>query len=393
MQTSTPHIVSSPRIAPALVGGLLSILAVTLTAASAHAQRPSFGGLFEQVQDMLIGEETFETVAFGPTGECRIGVDPLGLAGLTVSDPVGFRLIGDRAESGMRLLFGPTMDCTIEVQPLGIPGLLLRDPIVRIIPPIQVPPLPPVLTFGGTDDCRILVDPIAGGMTFQDPNFFRFENILGIPVVEIPRGFIQFGPDCTFGVDLELGGIGLSDPGGLRLLGQDERGSMVTFGTTDLCRILIDPRERPNAGLIFTDPIRFTFESPAGPGQATVAVNGIVMASEFVSQSSRHLKENIRTIDNAIETVKKLRGVRFDWSREVRADGGADLGFVAEEVAEVVSEAAVFDQDHKATGVKYANLVALAVEGIKAQQEQIDAQQKLILELQREVAALRSGKE
>lgn len=373
--------------------GLMSVYILCLSTTTVQAQRPSFGGLFTQVQDMLVGEETFQTVGFGPTGECRISVDPLGLTGLTEYDPVGFRLMGDGTTSGMRLLFGPTMDCTIEVQPQGTPGLLLRDPIgIRILPPIQVPPLPPVLTFGPTDECRILVDPVAGGMTFQDPNFFRFENIRGTPVVEIPAGFLQFGQGCTFGINLELSGVSLRDPGGLRLLAQDGKGAMVTFGPTDDCRIMIDPVERPNAGIILTDPNRFTFESPRGPGEALVDVRGTVLASQFIQESSRHLKENIRTIDNAMETVKKLRGVRFTWSKNARVAGEPDIGFVAEEVAEVASEAAVYDKDHRVAGVKYGNLVALAVEGIKAQQEQIDAQHKLITELQREVAALRSGK-
>jgi hypothetical protein len=340
---------------------------------------------------MLAGEEPFQAVAFGD-GQCRIGVDPV-LSALTEYDPVGFRLMGDGSEDGFRLLFGPTMDCTVEIQPQGIPGLLLRDPIaIRILPPIQDPPLPPILTFGGTDLCRILVDPVAGGMTFQDPNYFRFENILGIPVVEIPRGFLQFGEACTIGVDPEFTGMTQTDPGGLRLLGRDGQGSLLVFGPTDDCRIMIDPLERPTAGLILTDPVRFTFESPLGAGEARVDVSGTVLATQFVEQSSRRLKENIRTIDNPLDTLKKLRGVRFDWKKEARASGGRDLGFVAEEVAAVVSEAAVYDEDHKASGVKYANLVALAIEGIKAQQEQIEAQQRLITQLQEEIVSLRNDR-
>jgi len=370
--------------------GAVGILVLSLAASTAHAQRPSFGGLFLQVQDMLIGQEPFETVAFGPEGLCSIGIDPTGeLTGLTEYDPVGFRLMG-AGTTGRRLIFGPSLDCTVEVMPT-LPGLILRDPIIRILPPPRTPPLPPVLTFGQTDDCQILVDPIAGGMIFRDPNFFRFENIRGTPAVWIPRGVVQFGPDCSIGVDPQLTGIVEKDPGGLRLLGQDGRGCILTFGSTDLCRILVDP-EQEALGLIFTDPRRFSFMSPDGPGKAGVDVSGIVTADAFEQRSSRELKENIRPIDNALDAVKKLRGVRFDWKKEVRKAGGTDIGFVAEEVAEVVSEAAVYDQDHNATGVKYGNLVALAVEGIKAQQEQIDAQQKLIDQLQREVAALRSDK-
>lgn len=368
------------------VGGLV----VAVVASSAHAQRPSFGALYEQVQAMLVGEESFETVAFGPEGDCRIGIDPLGeLRGIIVTDPVGLRLMGDGRAAGRRLIFGPTLDCTIEVQPEGIPGLILRDPRVRILPPVQTPPLPPVLAFGPTDDCLIFADPVEGGLTLRDPKGFRFENLAGQPVVEIPRGVVAFGADCSIGIDPQFTGITEKDPGGLRLLGQDGRGCILTFGPTDLCRILVDP-EQENLGLIFTDPRRFSFVSPAGAGQATVDVDGVLFATEVVQRSSRKLKENIRPIDNALETVTQLRGVRFDWNKETREAGRSDLGFVAEEVAAVVSEAAVYDDQHNATGVKYGNLVALAVEGIKAQQRQLKMQQQLIAELQREVAALRS---
>ena len=392
MQNAIKHIPYKHTTHSNAARGLMGALALGLAGLSAHAQRPSFGGLFTQVQDMLVGKESFETVAFGPSGLCRIGIDPTGvLTGLSEYDPVGFRLMGDGGQTGCRLIFGPTMDCLVEVQPLGIPGLLLRDPkSVRILPPIQSPPIFPSLTFGPTDDCRILVDPIAGGMTFQDPNFFRFENIRGIPVVQIPQGQVQFGEKCIIGVNPDFPGVIVTDPRGLRLLGLEGRGSALTFGPTDDCQILIDPVERPNSGMIFTDPKRFTFLSPLGQGEATVEVSGSVFASRFVSESSRRLKKNIRTIDNPLDSVKKLRGVRFDWKKEGRKDESADIGFVAEEVAEVVSEAAVYDKDHNATGVKYANLVALAVEGIKAQQAQIETQQKLIQDLQQQVAALQN---
>lgn len=376
---------------------LMGVVVLSLAASSVHAQRPSFGGLFLQVQDMIAGEEPFQKVAFGPTGQCRFEIDPTGaLTGLLEYDPVGLRLMGNAPLGGIptqgcRVIFGPTMNCLIEVQPQGTPGLLLRDPRgIRIWPPIPVPPNPPdppILFFGETDDCQILVDPVVGGMMFKDPNGFRFINDRGIPAVDIIRGFIRFGELCTFGIEPELTGIAVKDPGGLRLLGQEGEGMILRFGPTDDCSIVV-----ADSGIILTDPKGFNFVSPAGAGQARLTVGGVVAATEFVTTSSRRLKENIRPIDNALDAVKKLRGVRFDWRKEARKSGGTDLGFVAEEVAEVVSEAAVYDEDHKATGVKYANLVALAVEGIKAQQEQIDAQQKLIIQLQSEVAALRSGR-
>ena len=145
----------------------------------------------------------------------------------------------------------------------------------------------------------------------------------------------------------------------------------------------------PRSDLVIRDNGVF-FESPLGQGQADVEVDGLITGQAFAQASSRKHKKNIRTIDNPLEKVKKLRGVYFDWKG--KKGDATDIGFIAEEVAEVVEEAAVFDkQDNKSVeAVKYSNLVALAMEGIKAQQKQIESQQKQIEQLQKEVAKLRS---
>ena len=74
--------------------------------------------------------------------------------------------------------------------------------------------------------------------------------------------------------------------------------------------------------------------------------------------SDERLKENIKTIPNALETVKKLRGVSFD-----RKDfTGKGIGVIAQEIEKVLPEVVV-EGEYKS--VSYGNIVGLLIEAIK----------------------------
>jgi hypothetical protein len=45
-----------------------------------------------------------------------------------------------------------------------------------------------------------------------------------------------------------------------------------------------------------------------------VVFTGSVTAAALYNFSSCTLKDNVKTYENALETVKKLHGVRFDWN-------------------------------------------------------------------------------
>jgi len=79
----------------------------------------------------------------------------------------------------------------------------------------------------------------------------------------------------------------------------------------------------------------------------------------------------VKPIEQPLETIAKLQGVRFTWNEE--KGGGKDVGFIAEEVAKVVPEVVSWEADgQNARGVNYDHLVAVAIEGIKAQQSKIE---------------------
>ncbi len=106
-------------------------------------------------------------------------------------------------------------------------------------------------------------------------------------------------------------------------------------------------------------------------------VNGDITANSIAGTSDIRFKTNIRPIVNALDKVKLLRGVYFNWNQKAfpEKEFGAqdELGFIAQEVEKVVPEIVSKDKTKEEyRSVKYDKLVALLVEAIKDQQKQID---------------------
>jgi hypothetical protein len=107
---------------------------------------------------------------------------------------------------------------------------------------------------------------------------------------------------------------------------------------------------------------------------STVNSTGDVIA---YASSDKRLKDNIKPIENAIDKVKKIGGYTFDWNDKQDTFEGNDVGVIAQEIEEVLPEL-VTTRDNGYKAVKYEKLVALLIEGMKEQQQQIDELKKLI---------------
>ena len=111
---------------------------------------------------------------------------------------------------------------------------------------------------------------------------------------------------------------------------------------------------------------------------AKLQVNGDIIANSIAGSSDIRFKKNIKTVENALDKVKALRGVYFNWNKEAFPEknfGSQDeLGFIAQEVEKVVPEIVTKENTKdEYRSVKYDKLVALLVEAIKEQQKQIDS--------------------
>ena len=87
--------------------------------------------------------------------------------------------------------------------------------------------------------------------------------------------------------------------------------------------------------------------------------------------SDMALKEDIYEIENALDKVKKLRGVHFT----KKADKSKEIGVVANEVEKVVPELVDEVEDEKLGTIKtmkYANTVGLLIEAVKDLSKQVE---------------------
>ena len=107
---------------------------------------------------------------------------------------------------------------------------------------------------------------------------------------------------------------------------------------------------------------------------STLQVTGIIRASDDIiafASSDEKLKDNILPISNAVEKVKQLSGVEFDWNENQTTYSGHDVGVIAQEIEEVFPSL-VIESSEGYKQVKYEKLVGVLIEAIKELKIEID---------------------
>ena len=102
-------------------------------------------------------------------------------------------------------------------------------------------------------------------------------------------------------------------------------------------------------------------------------VSGNVLATTYTYPSDESLKHNIETLDG-LDIISRLNGVRFQWTK----DGTQEIGFIAQEVEQVLPELVHTDPETGYKSVEYLNIVAPLIEALKQQQEELDQLQQEI---------------
>jgi hypothetical protein len=108
-------------------------------------------------------------------------------------------------------------------------------------------------------------------------------------------------------------------------------------------------------------------------GGGTSNLNGITCVS-ITETSSERYKENIYTLNNALDKVTSLRGVEYN--RKGNID--KEIGIIAEEVAMILPEVIKYNNEGQPDSVSYGRLSAIFIEAFKQQQEQIELLKKEI---------------
>jgi hypothetical protein len=99
-------------------------------------------------------------------------------------------------------------------------------------------------------------------------------------------------------------------------------------------------------------------------------VSGTIRATgDVIAYSDARVKENVETIENALDKVTKLRGVSY--TRNDIEDKSTKIGVIAQEILEVVPEVVQQDNEGKYS-VSYGNIVGLLIESIKELKAEVD---------------------
>ena len=119
-------------------------------------------------------------------------------------------------------------------------------------------------------------------------------------------------------------------------------------------------------------------------GTQAHGVQGEIRATNNITayySSDKRLKENIRRIQNALELIKAIDGVRYDWTDDyIKEHGGEDgyfirkqdVGLIAQDLQKVLPEIVVERPDGY-LAVKYERVVALLLEALKELDAKVDA--------------------
>ena len=125
--------------------------------------------------------------------------------------------------------------------------------------------------------------------------------------------------------------------------------------------------------LVFTNPF-----FPGGDQTGDLYVQGNILATGnitafYAAPSDSRLKENVRTIDGALEKLKQISGVFYDWTAEAQPAGlpKEDTGVIAQDVQKVLPEVITTTAEGY-LGVRYEKLAGLIIEAIKELSEQVE---------------------
>ena len=102
--------------------------------------------------------------------------------------------------------------------------------------------------------------------------------------------------------------------------------------------------------------------------QYELDVDGDIHASgDVIAFSDISLKENIKTIDNSLEKVNKLRGVEFNKIGSHKKS----IGVIAQEIEKVLPEV-VKENDEGIKSVAYGNITGILIEAVKELKQEIE---------------------
>ena len=123
-----------------------------------------------------------------------------------------------------------------------------------------------------------------------------------------------------------------------------------------------------------TGVITCTVDTPAEVGLGNLSNNGNNLAGNFTATgnvtafSDERLKENVQTIEGALDKVAQMRGVTYNYKSELN-DGQRGTGVIAQEIQQVMPEVV---EEGEYLSVAYGNLVGVLIEAVKELKSELE---------------------
>ena len=114
--------------------------------------------------------------------------------------------------------------------------------------------------------------------------------------------------------------------------------------------------------------------TPAEVGLGNLSNNGNNLSGAFTATgnitafSDARLKDNVETIEGALDKVSQMRGVTYNYKSDLN-DGQRGTGVIAQEMQQVMPEVV---QEGEYLSVAYGNIVGVLIESIKELKTQIE---------------------
>ena len=128
------------------------------------------------------------------------------------------------------------------------------------------------------------------------------------------------------------------------------------------------------------------------PSYELHVVGAIHATGDITAFSDERKKTNVTYITRSLDIIKALQGVKYNWKkgkegpmpnkRFVKNEDKVRIGLIAQQVEPILPEV-VFTDDEGYKSINYANIVALLIEGMKEQQNEME-------ELKKEVDILKN---
>jgi hypothetical protein len=111
-------------------------------------------------------------------------------------------------------------------------------------------------------------------------------------------------------------------------------------------------------------------------GQSGTRWSAVWSANGVIQTSDARLKTNIASLPYGLKELMQMKPVQYNWKE--RPEGGKEIGFLAQEMQQIIPEAVVSPTNGDAMGMKYTELIPVLVKAIQEQQKEIEELKRLL---------------